>query len=63
MLHVIYPIFQGEYDNNTFYCVLHHQEALGRLQGHPGDVQQVTFEVTELAHATCYIPSFSRQIQ
>ena len=53
-----YLIFQGEYNKSTFYCFLHHQEALERLQGYPGDVEQVAFEVTELAYATCYIPLF-----
>ena len=46
-----------------FYYVLHHQEALERHQGHPGDVEQVLFEVTELAHVTCYIPNFSMRVR
>ena len=62
MIHVIYPTFQSEYDKFHFICVQNHQKALERLQLHPGGVQQVTLEVTELAYDTCYIPNFSKRV-
>ena len=44
MLHVIYPVFQGKYNKSTFYDIQHYQEALERLQGHPGGVQHCTIQ-------------------
>ena len=42
MTHVIYPIFQSEYDKSIFIYIPHYQEAAERLRRHLEGVQQVT---------------------